>query len=117
MAATSSGRVSLDSLIALVRGYVGDDLEWDLQLILKKQETPPVGLGIQGQLGWSTWLIRDEIQRDPDDLILDVVGACANDEPTKLQYQEIPHWDRQTLGQLRDGTLVWSSEPCGDLVD
>ncbi len=114
--ATASGRVSLDSLIALVRGYVGDDLEWDLQLTLKKEEAPPLGLGIQGHLGWTTWLLRDEIQSNPEDLILDVVAACGRDEVTKLQYQMIPKWDHQTLGQLRDGQPVLSAQS-GDSLD
>ena len=71
-AARSSG-VSLDRLMAAVRSYTGDELQWDLQLILKKQETPPLGLGIVGRLGWSSWLLRDPMPRDPDDLVLDAM--------------------------------------------
>ena len=75
-AARASG-VSLDRLIGAVRSYTGDELQWDLQLILKKQETPPLGLGIVGRLGWSSWLIRDPLPRDPDDLVLDATARSA----------------------------------------
>ena len=105
-----SGKVSLDSLVALVRGYVGDELQWDVQLILQKEETPPMGLGIQGHLGWSSWLMRDKMQEHAEDLVLDAMGARENARVTKLERQKIPYWDDQTLGQLRDGTLVPSSE-------
>lgn len=111
--ASGSGQATLDRLTAMIRGYIGDDLEWDLQLILKKEETPPTALGVQGQLGWSTWILRDEIQSDPRDLILDVMMACGRDETTKLEYQKILHWDHQTLGQLADGSLVLADQPGG----
>jgi hypothetical protein len=107
--ADADERASLDCLVALVRGYVGDDLQWDVQLTLKRQETPPLGLGILGHLGWSTWLLRDPIARDPDDLVLDVMASEKSSET--IQYQRIPHWSDATLGQRRDGSLVWARAP------
>ncbi len=65
-----SGRVSLDAMVSAVRTYVGDELDWDLQMILRKEETPSVQLGEQGQLGWTTWMPPKVVPRDPDDLIL-----------------------------------------------
>ena len=63
-------RESLDALVAAVRSYVGDELDWDLQMILRKEETPPTRLGEQGQLGWTGWMPPERMERDPDDLIL-----------------------------------------------
>ena len=42
-------------MVAAVRTYVGDELDWDLQMILRKEETPPVKLGDKGRLGWTGW--------------------------------------------------------------
>src|SRR5262249_39491917 len=102
-AARSTG-VSLDRLMAAVRSYTGDELQWDLQLILKKEETPPLGLGIVGRLGWSNWLIRDPMPRDPDDLVLEAMNAPDNVE--SVQFAKIRSWSSQILGQRRDGQYI-----------
>jgi type VI secretion system protein ImpH len=65
------GGDSLLRLTAIVRNYVGDQLGWDLQLILKKEEVPELRLGFVGNLGWSSWLLSEPLQEDVDDLILD----------------------------------------------
>jgi type VI secretion system protein ImpH len=65
------GENSLSRLTALVRNYVGDELQWDLELVLKKQETPSLGLGEYGHLGWTDWIISEEPRFDPHDLALD----------------------------------------------
>jgi len=70
VAGKPAGRESLEAMVAAVRTYVGDELDWDLQMILRKEETPPVQLGEQGQLGWTTWMPPEVIPRDPDDLVL-----------------------------------------------
>lgn len=47
-------------LVHLVRLYVGGELDFDVQLILKAQEVPPCHLadgGVGPRLGWNTWLI------------------------------------------------------------
>src|SRR5205823_3882408 len=80
------------------------ELQWDLQLILKKQETPPLGLGIVGRLGWSSWIIRDPMQRDPDDLVLDAMRVPDNVE--SVQFARIHEWNSRILGQTRDGQYI-----------
>jgi len=71
------GRDSLRRLVAWVRNYVGDELLWDVNLILKKEEVPPLVLGESSQLGWTTWLTDRPLARDADDLKLDAVTYCT----------------------------------------
>jgi type VI secretion system protein ImpH len=61
---------SIRGLIAWVRVYVGDELSWELQLILAAREVPFVSLGKIGQLGWSTWLGSKKFEKDMDNLVL-----------------------------------------------
>jgi type VI secretion system protein ImpH len=65
------GGDSLARLKDWVRNYIGDELAWDLQLILKKEEVPAAQLGKSGRLGWSTWTKAGPLPRDADNLILD----------------------------------------------
>ena len=68
------GNDSLERLVAIVRNYVGDELTWDVSLILKKEEVPPLMLGGKRGLGWTTWLFDMAMERDASDLFLD---PCA----------------------------------------
>jgi type VI secretion system protein ImpH len=54
----------------VVRNYLGDELEWDLRLILRQAEVPRMVLGQQGRIGWTTWLAGRPFQRDAADLVL-----------------------------------------------
>jgi hypothetical protein len=105
--------ISLDRMIAAVRAYVGDELQWDLQLILSKEDTPPLGLGIVGNLGWSSWVIRDNMRYDPSDLVLDAMATPA--ETQKIEYRHVRAWDHKTLGQRRDGQYIVATIDMGDL--
>ena len=64
------GGISLLRLLALVRNYLGDEFDWDVQLILHRSEVQPACLGAFGQLGWTTWLQGPLPQKDPDELYL-----------------------------------------------
>lgn len=68
------GGESLPRLVSLVRNYTEEGLSWDLKLILKKEEVPPLVLGEGGQLGWTTWSATKPLERDADDLELDAVA-------------------------------------------
>ena len=50
------GGRSLAALVDWVRNYVGFEFDWDLQLVLARDEVPAVRLGRDGQLGWTAWL-------------------------------------------------------------
>lgn len=84
------GGDSLRHLVALLRTYVGDELIWDLNMILKREEVPSLRLGDDGTLGWTTWLGTRRDDRDADDLLLDAVAHADRrppppDEPRQLQ--------------------------------
>jgi len=53
-----------------VRNYVGDELSWELQLILKASEVPKIRLGESGRLGWTTWVQSYPFEQDVKDLKL-----------------------------------------------
>lgn len=61
---------SLGRLVDWVKNYIGEELAWDVNLILKKDEVPMCQLGQQGQLGWTTWLKTKEFEDNADDLLL-----------------------------------------------
>jgi type VI secretion system protein ImpH len=65
------GGLSFHRLLAIVRNYAGDTLIWDLNLVLHRQEVPPVELGRTGRLGWTTWLMPRRKNVDAADLFLD----------------------------------------------
>ena len=61
----------------LLRNYLGDELGWEIQLVLKKEEVPPAVLGESGRLGWTSWLSSDSRERDADDLVLEPKRCVA----------------------------------------
>jgi len=50
------GGGELAELVALVRNYAGDELAWDVNLILAGAEIPSARLDGATQLGWTSWL-------------------------------------------------------------
>lgn len=65
------GGESLKRVVSIVRNYIGDELSWDLKLVLKKEEVPPMVLGKQGRMGWTGWMSSQPPSRDSEDLLLD----------------------------------------------
>jgi type VI secretion system protein ImpH len=61
----------LPKVKAVVRNYVGDQLDWDLRPVLAEAAVPRLQLGAAGRLGWTTWLASGALGRDGDDLELD----------------------------------------------
>ena len=63
-------------LVALVRFFAGNEMAFEVQLVLKKEETPPCALGAEGpgatKLGWMTWARTEPLEHDPDDTILQI---------------------------------------------
>ncbi len=64
------GGASFRRLVPIVRNYVGDTLEWEVNLVLRRDEVPPLVLGRQGRMGWTTWLGTRLDASDAGDLFL-----------------------------------------------
>ncbi|MDD5036007.1 MAG: type VI secretion system baseplate subunit TssG [Methylococcaceae bacterium] len=64
------GGAGLFELIAIVRNYIGDELVWDVNLILRQEDIPPLRLDGGAQLGWTSWLGEKKDRSDADDLTL-----------------------------------------------
>lgn len=57
------------------------EIDFELQLILKREETPGVVLDYEGLeneplLGWTTWVKNAPMDRDPADTVLQSLGPC-----------------------------------------
>jgi type VI secretion system protein ImpH len=67
-----------EPLGAITRFYAGHDVEFEVELILKREEVPMCELGDDpgfAQLGWFTWIKSNpEFERDPCDTVLSFAG-------------------------------------------
>ena len=63
--------ILLRKLVDWVRFYLCFELDWDVRLHLKREEVPALKLGLQGQLGWTTWLGTRASAGPAGDLCLD----------------------------------------------
>ena len=63
------GGASMRRLRAWVHNYAGMALDWDVRLILKPQQVPPLALGVR-KLGWTTYLSSASPRRDPGQLLI-----------------------------------------------
>ncbi len=63
-------RKSLAKLRDLVRNYLGDEFDWDLNLVLFAKDVPELKLGKSGELGWTTWLGKRRSESDAADVIV-----------------------------------------------
>jgi type VI secretion system protein ImpH len=64
------GGRSLERLKHWVWNYVGFEFDWQVQLVLARDEVPGIRLGREGRLGWTTWLGARRAATDADDLTL-----------------------------------------------
>lgn len=65
------GGDSLKRLLAWVKTYAGLALDWEVRLILRKEEMPALRLGGATRVGWSTWLASAAPRRDLDQMRVD----------------------------------------------
>jgi type VI secretion system protein ImpH len=65
------GGALIQKLVDWVRLYLTFELEWDVRLILRADQVPPLMLGRSGRLGWTTWLGARRARTDADDLCFD----------------------------------------------
>jgi len=71
------GRQSLARLRDIVRNYIGDELAWKVNLVLRRDEVPKCRLGVSGRLGWTTWLGTRTSEDDARDVVIDPFFAGA----------------------------------------
>lgn len=50
------GQAGYDTLLTLIRGFAGDEFDWNIEFVIETDEIPKVQLGKQGHLGWTSWL-------------------------------------------------------------
>lgn len=72
------GGESLGRMLAWVRSYIGLTLEWDVRLILARQQIPALQLGSTTCLGWNTWLCSAPAGRDADQMLINQSVIEAN---------------------------------------
>jgi type VI secretion system protein ImpH len=68
------GGDALKQLVAAVKLYVGEEKDWDLQLVLKKEDVPLTHLGAAGRMGFNTWMGRYAKRPLADEVVLNPVG-------------------------------------------
>lgn len=66
------GGLALARLAAWLRQYLSFELEWDVRLVLQREQVPACRPGGFGRLGWTTWLGHSRRDADAADLTLNV---------------------------------------------
>lgn len=74
-------------LIALVRNYIGDELAWDLQLIMKREEVPAMRLSSRFRLGWTSWMGKRRSAGDAEDLVINVFALTDRTSKTAEAFR------------------------------
>ncbi len=69
------GSSGLEAFAAIVRNYIGDELDWEVNLVLHHKEVPKNPLGHSGRLGWTSWIGERRARRDAADLIMTPIGS------------------------------------------
>jgi type VI secretion system protein ImpH len=65
------GGDSMRRLLDWVRNYAGMVLDWDVRLILKREQVPRLALGAR-RLGWTTFLASAPASRDSEQLLINL---------------------------------------------
>lgn len=60
----------LQTLVAIVQNYVGFEFNWDVNLVLRKEQVPMASLDGNTRLGWTSWVGQRLSSQDADDLML-----------------------------------------------
>ncbi len=70
------GRTAYTCLGQIVRFFVGPAFDFDLQLVLRRDEIPRCRLtrSAGSQLGWNTWLVHKAVTHDVDDAVFACEG-------------------------------------------
>lgn len=61
------GGASHQQLHDWIAYYTRREFYWEAAIVLKKEEVPKIGLGLNGRLGYTTWLSSSPFKHDPGD--------------------------------------------------
>lgn len=64
------GTPALNRLRAIVRNYIGDELDWDVNLVLRGKDVPQAQLGASTQLGLTSWIGSEDHPDEVADLFM-----------------------------------------------
>jgi type VI secretion system protein ImpH len=81
------GSQSLSRMVAMVRAYVGDELDWDVRLVLDRGERDQVRLGHGDRLGWNARLGQGSRARRLEDII---IHPSTNRTTRSVRSHELP---------------------------
>jgi type VI secretion system protein ImpH len=70
------GARGLSELYSLVRFYTNHEWTWQVRLLLRDVEIPGIRIGRSGQLGWTTWLGKREV--NADDVVIQETEAARH---------------------------------------
>ena len=71
------GGTLIQKIVDWVRLYLCYEFDWDVRLILRKDDVPPLSLGQSGRLGWTSWLGRRQATTDAGDLCINAEAFAA----------------------------------------
>lgn len=84
------GAAGLAKMAEIIRNYLGDELDWEVNLVLRREEVPAVRLGRSGRLGWTGWMGKRPSRRHADDLTTTPTGpgrgAAASPNPATSSW-------------------------------
>ncbi|MGX9147713.1 type VI secretion system baseplate subunit TssG [Mesorhizobium sp. 128a] len=83
------GACGLKTMAQIIRNYLGDELDWDVNLVLRQEEVPEVRLGRSGRLGWTSWMGKRKTQRHATDV---TIRQTDPDPTTATSSLEMPRW-------------------------
>lgn len=73
-------RATLD---AMVRRVAGPELDWDVQLVLRRDEVPAIHLDSTARLGWTSWFTTPQRGQDADEVVLP--GSAFGETETDMR--------------------------------
>ena len=83
------GARGLSELYSLVSFYTNHEWTWQVRLLLRDVEIPGIRIGRSGQLGWTTWLGKREV--NADDVVIQEAAAAAKPRGTPAHTQGTRH--------------------------
>ena len=90
------GGTLMQKMVDWVRWYLCYEFDWDVRLILRKDDVPPLSLGQSGRLGWTSWLGRRQAATDAGDLCVNAEAFAAGAEPEPDERNQQSGVVRQT---------------------